>query len=151
MFVGYRYFDDNGLPVLYPFGYGLSYAKFDYANLAVKKITETDYEVSYTVKNISDTDGAEVSQVYIRDVFAMVSRPQKELKGFAKTFLKAGEEKRITVKLNARAFAYYSVPLKKWQVENGKFEILVGASSRDIRLKESVVIALPETEQYSCK
>jgi beta-glucosidase len=79
----------------------------------------------------------------------MVSRPQKELKGFAKTFLKAGEEKRITVKLNARAFAYYSLPLKKWQVENGKFEILVGASSRDIRLKQSITVSLPETEQYS--
>ena len=149
IFVGYRYYDSKNMPVQYPFGFGLSYAEFAYSDLVLNKKGETEYEVSYTVKNISQVDGAEISQVYVRDMFAMVSRPQKELKGFAKTFLKAGEEKRITVKLNARAFAYYSLPLKKWQVENGKFEILVGASSRDIRLKQSVTVSLPETEQYS--
>ena len=149
VFVGYRHYDLDNKPVLYPFGFGLSYAEFAYSDLSLTKKSETEYEVSYTVKNISKVDGAEVSQVYIRDTFSMVSRPEKELKGFAKTFLKAGEEKRVTVQLNARAFAYYSTALQKWQVENGKFEILVGASSRDIRLKTSVKISLPEEEQYS--
>ena len=79
----------------------------------------------------------------------MVARPVKELKGFDKTLIKAGESKHITVKLNARSFAYYSVPLKKWYVENGEFEILVGASSRDIRLKNSITINLPDEEQFS--
>ena len=149
IFVGYRWFDKHDLAVQFPFGYGLSYAKFEYSDLQIKKLGETDYEISYLVKNVSGVDGKEVSQVYVRDLAAMVSRPEKELKGFAKTTLKAGEEKRVSVKLNARSFAYYSVPLKKWYVENGDFEILVGASSRDIRLKAKLSIELPENEQYS--
>ncbi len=149
MFVGYRYYDSYQKEVLFPFGHGLSYAKFEYGDLSVKKESETDYVVSYTVKNVSDVDGAEISQVYVRDPFASVSRPDKELKGFAKTPLKAGESKRVEVRLNARSFAFYSQPHKSWYVENGEFEILVGASSRDIHLKQQIVIALPETQQYS--
>ena len=149
VFVGYRYYDSYGKEVLFPFGHGLSYAKFEYADLCVKKESETDYLVSYTVKNISNIDGAEISQVYIRDPFATVSRPEKELKGFAKTPLKAGESKRVEVRLNARSFAFYSVPRQGWYVENGEFEILVGASSRDIRLQKQIVIKLPEGEQFS--
>ena len=87
--------------------------------------------------------------MYVRDVFSMVPRPVKELKGFKKISLKAGESKRVSVTLNDRAFAYYSVPLKKWYVENGEFEILVGASSQDIRLKTSVEINFPDELQYS--
>ena len=149
VFVGYRYYDSYEKEVLFPFGHGLSYAKFEYSDLCVKKESETDYLVSYTVKNISETDGAEISQVYIRDPFSSVSRPEKELKGFAKTPLKAGESKRVEVRLNARSFAFYSIPRKGWYVENGEFEILVGASSRDIRLQSQIVIALPDGEQYS--
>lgn len=149
VFVGYRYYDSYAKEVLFPFGHGLSYAQFEYADLSVKKESETDYLVSYTVKNISEVDGAEISQVYIRDPFSSVSRPEKELKGFAKTPLKAGESKRVEVRLNARSFAFYSIPRKGWYVENGEFEILVGASSRDIRLQKQIEIALPESEQYS--
>ena len=87
--------------------------------------------------------------MYVRDVFSMVLRPVKELKGFAKTALKAGEKKRVCVKLNARSFAYYNTALDRWYVENGDFEILVGASSRDIRLMGKVNIALPFETQYS--
>ena len=112
-------------------------------------MSETDYEVSYTVTNTSGVDGKEISQVYVRDAFAMVARPDKELKGFEKTFLKAGESKRVAVTLNARSFAYYSIPLKKWYVENGDFEILVGASSRDIRLQGKITIALSDNEQVT--
>lgn len=149
IFIGYRWFEKHEIAVQFPFGYGLSYAKFEYSDLQLNKLGETDYEISYLVKNVSNVDGKEVSQVYVRDLAAMVSRPEKELKGFAKTQLKAGEEKRVTVKLNARSFAYYSVNLGKWYVENGTFEILVGASSQDIRLKEKLFINLPENEQFS--
>lgn len=149
VFVGYRWYDSLQKEVLFPFGHGLSYAAFEYSDLKIEKFGETDYEVSYTVKNVSDVDGKEVSQVYIRDVFAKVSRPDKELKGYAKTTLKAGESKRVSVKLDYRSFAFYSIPLKKWQVENGEFEILVGASSRDIRLMKKIVVELPEKEQYT--
>lgn len=149
VFVGYRYYDTMKKEVLFPFGHGLSYAEFEYSDLQIKKQSETDYEVFYTVKNVSGVDGKEISQVYVRDVMSRVSRPVKELKGFAKTTLKAGESKRVSVKLNARAFAFYSTALKKWHIENGDFEILVGASSRDIRLVGKLKIELPETEQYT--
>lgn len=149
VFVGYRWYDKEEKEVLFPFGYGLSYAKFEYSNLQVQKLGETDYEVSYDIENVSPIDGKEVSQVYVKDVFANVSRPEKELKGFQKTFLKAGEKKRVTHTLNYRSFAYYSVPLKKWYVENGEFEILIGSSSRDIQLSKSVEIYLPEGEQVT--
>lgn len=149
VFVGYRWYDSYEKEVLFPFGYGLSYANFEYSDLKIEKRGETDYEVSYTVKNLSNVDAKEISQVYVRDVISRVSRPVKELKGFAKTNLKAGESKRVTIKLDFRSFAFYSTPMKKWHVENGDFEILVGASSRDIRLKKIISINLPDEEQYS--
>lgn len=151
VFVGYRYYDTFGVDVQFPFGHGLSYAEFEYSNLAVKKIGETDYEISYDIKNISDVDGKEISEVYVKDVFCMVSRPEKELKGFSKDLIKAGETKRVTVRLNFRSFAYYSLPLKRWHVENGWFEILVGSSSRDIRLQEKIKICLPDDEQSTTR
>ncbi|MBO7297788.1 MAG: glycoside hydrolase family 3 C-terminal domain-containing protein [Clostridia bacterium] len=149
VFIGYRWYDKKQKEVLFPFGHGLSYAKFDYSDLQVNKLSETDYEVSFTVKNNSAVDGAEISQVYIRDPFASVPRPEKELKGFAKTALKAGESKRVCITLNARSFAYYSTVKKNWYVENGDFEILVGASSKDIRLTERIVIQLAPNQQQS--
>ena len=147
--MGYRWYDTKGKEVLFPFGHGLSYARFEYSDLQINKRGETDYEVSWTVKNLSTIAAKEVSQVYVRDVFAMVERPEKELKGFEKETLAAGESKQVSVSLNTRSFAYYSVPLKKWYVENGDFEILVGASSRDIRLVGKLRVELPENEQYS--
>lgn len=149
VFVGYRYYDSYEKAVRFPFGHGLSYAKFEYSDLQVKKESETDYEVSFTIENVSGVDGKEIAQVYVKDVFAMVTRPEKELKGFVKVALKAGESKRVSVKLCARSFAFYSIPLKKWHVENGDFEILIGASSRDIRLNARLTIELDEREQYS--
>ena len=149
IYVGYRYYDTFGVPVLFPFGYGLSYAKFTYSDLKIKKIGDTDFEVSYSITNDSDIDAKEVSQLYVKDVFAMVSRPEKELKGFSKDLIKAHETKRITLNLNFRSFAYYCTPMEKWQVENGCFEILVGASVDDIRLKGTVQIELPDETQQS--
>ncbi len=149
LFVGYRYYDKYEKKVLFPFGFGLSYANFTYSNLSIEKQSETDYVVSYDITNNSDIDAKEVSQIYVRDVIARVVRPIKELKGFSKDLIKAGETKRISVKLDKSAFAFYSIPLKDWQVENGNFEIMVGASSQDIRLSGKIKIELPDHTQSS--
>lgn len=149
IFVGYRYYDTAKLDVAFPFGHGLSYAEFEYSDLEIDKKSETEYDVGFTVKNISGVTAKEICQLYVGDPFSYVSRPEKELRGFAKIELGAGESKRVTLSLDKRAFAYYSTPLKCWHVENGDFEILVGASSRDIRLKKTIKIDLPDTEQYT--
>lgn len=149
VFMGYRWYDKMQKQVAFPFGFGLSYASFEYSDLKIEKKGELDYEVSYLIKNTSAVDGAEVSQVYVGDIFCRVPRPEKELKGWAKTYLKAGESKRVCIKLNERAFAFYSTALKKWHVESGEFIIQVGASSREIRLSQSIELCLPYDEQYS--
>lgn len=138
IYVGYRYFDKAQKQVRYPFGYGLSYTKFEYSDLKLScdNVAEGTYvEVTFTVKNVGDRDGAEVAQVYVQDVESTIFRPVKELKGFVKVFLKAGEEKTVSVTLDKRAFAFYNVLIKDWHIESGDFNILVGASSRDIRLQ----------------
>ena len=137
IYVGYRYFDKARKAVRYPFGYGLSYTKFEYSDLKLSSdnIAEgTNVDVTFTVKNVGDVDGAEIAQVYVSDVESTIFRPVKELKGFTKVFLKAGEAKTVTVTLDSRAFAYYNVLIKDWHIESGDFVIAVGASSRDIRL-----------------
>ena len=147
--VGYRYYDKYNLPVRYPFGYGLSYAEFEYSDFEIKKIGETDFAASYKIKNVSDVGGSEVSQLYVREVVPLVERPVRELKGFSKDYLAAGEEKTIELKLDYSSFAFYSAAYDKWLVENGLFEISVGASSRDIKLKKTVTIELPDENQPS--
>lgn len=149
IFVGYRYYDSFGVKVAYPFGHGLSYSNFEYSNLKVQKDGDTDYTVTFDIKNNSKVKGKEIAQVYVRDVFSMVERPDKELKGFVKVELGAGKKKTVSVKLDRRAFAYYNVNLKDWHIENGHFEILIGASAEDIRLKEKIKIELPEETQFS--
>lgn len=139
IFVGYRYYDAYDRAVRYPFGFGLSYAKFEYSSLTLERKGDK-WAVGYTVKNISDAAGAEVSQVYVRDPFSYVSRPVRELKGFCKSFLKAGEEKRVEVLLDRSAFSYWSETYDGWYLEGGDFEIEVGASDRDIRLKGKITI-----------
>lgn len=140
IFVGYRHYDKKELDVLYPFGHGLSYAKFEYSNLTVEKKGDYEYTVSYDIKNLSDIDAKEISQVYIKDVFSSVLRPIRELKGFSKDLIKAGETKRINIDLNYRSFAHYSTALDEWTVESGAFIIEVGASSRDIKLSQEIII-----------
>lgn len=149
VFVGYRYYEKVGIPVMFPFGHGLSYADFTYGNLKIKKNGETDYEVSYDITNNSDYAAKEVSQLYVKDVFSMVSRPEKELKGFSKDEIGAHETKTITLKLDFRSFAFFNTSLRRWHVENGAFEISVGASSRDIRLCGRIDIDLPEETQQT--
>ncbi|MBE6785487.1 MAG: glycosyl hydrolase [Ruminococcaceae bacterium] len=143
IFIGYRYYDSAKKDVLFPFGYGLSYTEFKYSSLKLskKKIKDTDeLTVSFRIKNTGKADGAEIAQLYVKDVDSTVFRPEKELRGFKKVFLKAGEEKTVEVVLSKRAFAYYNVNINDWHVESGDFEILVGASSRDIRLEGKVKV-----------
>ncbi|MDM5239635.1 glycoside hydrolase family 3 C-terminal domain-containing protein [Bacillus cereus] len=143
VFVGYRYYDTKNIEPLFPFGFGLSYTNFEYSNLSINKKEIKDIEtvsVSVNVKNIGSTAGKEVVQLYIKDVESTMIRPEKELKGFEKVELQPGEEKTVSFTLNKRSFAYYNVELKDWHVETGEFEILVGKSSREIILHDSIYV-----------
>ena len=143
IYIGYRYYDTADKDVLFPFGFGLSYTQFEYSDLKLskKKIKDTDtLTVTYKIKNTGDCDGAEISQVYISDKESTIFRPKKELKGFKKVFLKAGEETTCQIELSKRAFAFYNADASIWQVESGDFEILVGASSKDIKLSADVYV-----------
>ncbi len=129
LYVGYRYYETAGVPVLYPFGFGLSYTTFEYSDLSVN-----DEGATFTVKNTGERDGAEVVQLYVKLKNAKVFRPEKELKGFTKVFLKAGESKAVTIPFDDKTFRYWNVRTDKWEVEGGKYEIIIGASSADLRL-----------------
>lgn len=132
IFVGYRYFDTYKVAPQFAFGYGLSYTTFDYGKLTMTPGPQSA-TVSLTVRNTGKVAGAEVVQLYVKDEQAAVKRPEKELKAFEKVFLKPGESKTVTLKLGADAFQYYDEAKKQWVLEPGKFQILVGGSSRDIR------------------
>ncbi len=143
VYVGYRYFDKVDKAVRYPFGYGLSYTTFEYSDLNVSATSIKEGEpltVTFKVKNTGDVDGAEVAQLYVADVESTIYRPVKELKGFEKVWLAAGEEKTVSITLDSRAFAYYNVLINDWHVESGDFDIMVGASSRDIKLTQRVEV-----------
>ncbi|MGG1553010.1 glycoside hydrolase family 3 C-terminal domain-containing protein [Paenibacillus ferrarius] len=147
IFTGYRHYDTRKLDVLYPFGHGLSYTTFEYANLRLSSDVLTNGEVLRIAVDITNTGkyaGQEVVQVYVRDVQAEVARPDKELKGFAKVALLPGETRTVEVQLDERAFAYYAEHLGRFAVEAGAFDILVGASSRDIRLSATIQFASEE-------
>ncbi len=141
VYVGYRYFDAAKKKVQFPFGFGLSYTTFEYSDikLSSENIKENEtLKVSFKVKNTGSASGAEVAQLYVGDVESSIFRPVKELKGFKKVFLQPGEEKKVEIALDSRAFAYYNTLIKDWHIESGAFEISVGASSQDIRLKATV-------------
>jgi beta-glucosidase len=136
VYVGYRYFDKAKQPVMFPFGYGLSYTTFEYSALRLSKSEIQDLEaleICVDVTNVGDRTGKEIVQLYVRDVDSTIFRPDKELKGFEKLELKPGETKTATFVCDKRAFAYYNVHLEDWVVETGTFEILIGASSSEIR------------------
>ena len=137
--VGYRYYDTYGVPVLFPFGFGLSYAEFGYKNLLLKR-TESEIEVCFEIENASGMDGKEVSQVYVRAMSSYLYRPYKELKGFAKTLVKAGKTEKVQVVLGKRAFEYWSVSNSRWEIEDGIYEIIVGASVADEKLSAKIKI-----------
>jgi beta-glucosidase len=143
VFVGYRYYDTKGVAPLFPFGHGLSYTTFAYSHLRLPKtaVAGADVKVALTVKNVGPVAGQEVVQLYVSDPEATVARPEQELKGFAKVELKPGESRELEFILDARAFAFYDVVGHDWKVEPGAFVIRLGASSRDLRLQGTLVLA----------
>ena len=143
LFIGYRYYDAKGIDVQFPFGYGLSYTTFEYANLTVSSQTFKDVDgltVSVDVTNSGAVSGKEIVQVYVHDVQSSVDRPPKELKGFCRVLLRPGKTKTVSIRLKRDAFAFFHEEENRWVVELGEFEILVGSSSQDIRLRDHVHI-----------
>ena len=141
--VGYRWFDTKGLPVVYPFGYGLSYTTFDYSNLNTDKETydQADtIQATFTLTITGDREGAEVAQLYVSDPVCSVMRPVKELKGFKKVFLKPGESRRITLDIPVSSLAFYSEAQSQFVVEPGEFILQLGASASDIKQRISVEV-----------
>jgi beta-glucosidase len=132
LLVGYRYFDTKKVEPLFPFGHGLSYTEFAYSNLTVDPAT---LEVRLEIKNTGKRKGKEVVQLYVHDIKPRLPRPAKELKGFEKVELAPGETKQVTFRLDERALSFYDPQAKRWVAEPGGFEVLVGSSSRDIRLQ----------------
>lgn len=149
IYLGYRFYDTAKKDVLFPFGFGLSYTTFEYSGIRVSKKNITDSEtvtVSLKVKNTGDVAGAEIVQLYVKDKESTIFRAEKELKAFEKVFLEPGEEKAVKFTLDKRAFAFWNVKVSDWTVESGEFEILVGASSRDIKLTSSVNVEAEAVE-----
>ena len=149
VFVGYRGYEKNGIAPQYPFGYGLSYTRFRYTDLKVdpallrRSFGEDDLiRVSFRVTNTGKRAGAEIAQLYVAPINSPVERPLKELKGFAKVYLKSGETKKVTIELDRRSLAYYNVDTDTWDVAQGLYRILVGSSSQDIRLQTTLVNTL---------
>ena len=135
LYIGYRYYDTAGVPVRYPFGYGMSYTGFAYSDLQVE-----GNKVSFTLRNTGTRDGAEVAQIYVSCRDGKIFRPKKELKGFQKVFLHAGEEKRITVMLDDKAFRYFNVKTGKFETETANYDILVASDSATVKLSKTVRI-----------
>ena len=136
LYVGYRYYDTAGVPTAFPFGYGMSYTSFAYSDL---KADETG--VTLTVTNTGSCAGAEVVQLYVAKPDAKIFRPAKELKGFAKVYLEAGESRTVTIPLDDKAFRYWNASTHRWEVEGGSYQLLAGASSADIRLTAAITVA----------
>lgn len=141
IYVGYRYYDTSTVRVLYPFGFGLSYTEFSYSNLVVG-----ENGVTVTVANTGAFDGAEVVQMYVGLENAKVFRPKKELKGFKKVFLKAGEKKTVHIPFDDKTFRYWNVATNQWEIEGGAYQIMVGASVSDIRLEGTLTVEGTTTE-----
>ncbi|MDO4418260.1 MAG: glycoside hydrolase family 3 C-terminal domain-containing protein [Eubacteriales bacterium] len=154
LYVGYRYFETADKPVLFPFGFGLSYTSFEYSNLTV-----TEKEASFVITNTGDREGAEIAQLYVSAKAPKVYRPALELKGFAKVRLQAGESSRVTIPLDDKAFRYFNTKTDRFEIDGGEYEILIGASCEDIRLRGTVTVqgtdaplpyALSEVPSYAC-
>jgi beta-glucosidase len=141
LFIGYRYYDNKAVPVLFPFGHGLSYTTFSYSEprTTATRFKDTDgITISVDVTNTGSVAGKEVVQVYVHDRMSALARPFKELKGFAKVALEPGETRTISILLDFRSFAYYHPAYRQWITEDGDFDIFIGASSADIRHRIAV-------------
>ena len=135
IFVGYRYYLSTQKPVCFPFGYGLSYTTFQYSDLSV-----SDQEVTFTLTNTGDRAGAEVAQLYVALPESKIFRAARELKGFAKVFLQPGESRQVTIPLDDKAFRYFNVKTNRWEVESGRYQLMVAASAEDVRLTGEVEV-----------
>ncbi len=136
LYIGYRYYDTARIRVQYPFGYGLSYTSFAYSGLTV-----TEAGVTFCLENTGECDGAEVAQLYVGCWDGDVFRPEKELKGFKKVFLKRGEKKQVSIPFDDKTFRYWNVATNRWETEAGTYQILVGACVLDIRLSGSIALS----------
>lgn len=137
LYVGYRYYDSAARAVLFPFGHGLSYTRFEYSNLTVSG-SGSDWVVRFTLTNSGAYAGAEVVQLYVHDAVSTVYRPEQELKAFVKVPLAAGASTAVVLTLDARAFACFDTAAQDWVIESGAFELRVASSSRDIRLRKFI-------------
>jgi len=145
IFVGYRGYEKNNVKPLFPFGYGLSYTTFGFANLKVDGAANGALTtVTFDVTNTGKRKGAEVAQVYVSDTHAPLPRPERELKGFERVELAPGETKHVSVSLDARAFAYYDVKAKRWTIDPGKFNVEVGDSVESLPLQGTVDVSAAE-------
>ena len=136
VYVGYRWYATQEIPVQFPFGHGLSYTTFEYSNAKAAKPSMTaagTLKVSVDVENTGSVDGAEVVQLYIADPEASIDRPAKELKGFEKVFLKAGQKKTVTFEIDAEDLSYFDAEKHEWVAESGEFQALLGSSSEDLK------------------
>ncbi len=140
IFVGYRYFDTYKVEPQFAFGHGLSYTTFKYQNEVVTKLAGKHALVKLTLTNTGKVAGAEVVQLYVKQEKPTVERPDKELKAFDKVFLKPGESRQVVLKLDKASFAYYDEQKRDWVADAGKYDLLIGSSSRDIRLNKSIVL-----------
>jgi len=144
IFVGYRHFDRSEVKPLFPFGFGLTYTKYQYSDLAVTPASSdlnAPVSVSFNVKNVGQREGAEIAELYVGDSHASVPRPVKELKGFAKVKLQPGESKHVSLQLDRRAFSFFDEKKHAWSAEPGKFAVLVGSSSAKIELQGTYVLS----------
>ena len=151
LFIGYRYYDARELPVLFPFGHGLSYTSFAYSNPRVSAKTFRDVDgltVTVDVTNTGNMAGKEIVQAYVHDRASGLVRPEKALKGFAKVALQPGETRSVAIKLDFRAFAYYHPQYRQWITEDGEFDILIASSSADIH--HSLAVTLESTLHLPC-
>ncbi len=138
IFVGYRYYDSAKKDVAFPFGHGLSYTQFEYSDIKAAHKKDGSVSVTFKIKNTGSRCGEEIAQLYVKAPVSKIFKAEKELKGFTKIKLEPGEEKKCEINLDSRAFSYYNVNISGWHVEGGEYTILIGASSRDIRLKTAV-------------
>jgi len=150
LLVGYRWFDTKNVEPLFPFGFGLSYTKFDYSNFKLvegKDPKDPTITVQFDITNTGPKDGAEIAQIYVHQEHASLPRPEKELKGFRKVFLKAGEKQTVSIPLDRSAFAFYDPEKHGWIAEKGDFKIIVASSSKDSRLQANYKLAQTTIEK----
>ncbi len=138
--VGYRWYNSKGIKPAFPFGFGLSYAEFKYGDFSVEKLENTEYRIKFTVENVSEFDGAEVAQLYVKNVDMYVERPERELRRFEKVFLKAGEKKEVIFLTDSDCFEYFNVCYDDWHVDGGRYEIIIGRNAEQAEFIHKIKI-----------